>query len=141
MPTGLTAMRRRRCTGQNSVSKHPTGSPAHGCTYKKSPNLKSIVGIRYGEPDSVMLHLISLQFLGAPLRQKSSLQMNRKLTWEQNPGSCFEKQLTPSSAPPADADGNRPTCAPKRLNMNSGHAGKIIPAKTGQSKNTSGESC
>ena len=91
VPTGLTAMRRRRCTGQNSVSKHPTGSPAHGCTYKKSPNLKSIVGIRYGEPDSVMLHLISLQFLGAPLRQKSSLQMNRKLTWEQNPGSCFEK--------------------------------------------------
>ena len=63
-------MRRRRCTGQNSVSKHPTGSPAHGCTYKKSPNLKSIVGIRY---DSVMLHLISLQFLGAPSKKKHIL--------------------------------------------------------------------
>lgn len=97
-------------------------------------------------------------FFSFPPRQKSSLQMNRKLTWEQNPpnmddygSECFEKpgvfQLTPSLAPPADDDGKKPKSTPKSLKMESGPsgtkgtAGKHVPGKTAQFKGTSGEGC
>ncbi len=123
-------MRRKFCTGLNFASKHPTSNPVELVCLKLASEgwIENMftVGSNFSTPTTSL----GVAFIPSQLRQKSSLQMNRKISWDQRPpnmedygSDCFEKagvfQLTPQQALPAE-EHVKPKENPKRLKMESG---------------------